>query len=53
MHTKFYKGNKNSVEHLGGDLMVVSLGSGWILLRAVRVFVFMLRFLPAESQFNF
>jgi len=33
MHTKFYRGNKNSVvEHRGGDLRFVTLGSGWNLL---------------------
>jgi len=45
MHTRFYRGNKNSVvEHRGGDLRFVTLGSGWNLL----VYVFMLRFLPVE-----
>ena len=50
MHTDFYGGNENSVvEHRGGDLRVVSSGSGWNLL----VFVFMLRFLPVDCMFNF
>jgi len=45
MHTKFYRRNKNSVvEHQGGDLRIVSLGSGWNLL----VFVLMPRFVPVD-----